>query len=76
MAILYEVDGIHQFFPVRGFEGFMIAIRCHLRPLASQKAQRPNLFYCYFRSPQKFLENFAMEQSSYLFCILGMLAYF
>ena len=32
--------------------------------------------YCYFRSPAKFLESFAMEQSSYLICIIGMLAYF
>jgi ATP-binding cassette subfamily G (WHITE) protein 1 len=54
-----------------GFEGSMIAIYDYDRP--PLECAQP---YCYFRSPQKFLENFAMEQSSYLFCILGMLAYF
>jgi hypothetical protein len=54
-----------------GFEGSMLAIYDYDRP--PLECDQP---YCYFRSPYKFLENFAMEQSSYLICITGMLAYF
>ena len=54
-----------------GFEGSMLAIYDYGRP--SIDCFQP---YCYFRSPYKLLEQFDMNQSSYLICVVGLLVYF
>ncbi|XP_046451696.1 ATP-binding cassette sub-family G member 1-like isoform X1 [Daphnia pulex] len=53
-----------------GFEGSMLAIYYGRPPIDCFQP------YCYFRSPNKLLEQFDMDQGSYLFCIAGLLFYF
>ncbi|XP_046639073.1 ATP-binding cassette sub-family G member 1-like isoform X3 [Daphnia pulicaria] len=53
-----------------GFEGSMLAIYYERPPIDCFQP------YCYFRSPNKLLQEFDMDQGSYLFCIAGLLFYF
>ncbi len=53
-----------------GFEGSMLAIYYGRPPIDCFQP------YCYFRSPNKLLEQFGMSQGSYLLCIVGLLFYF
>ena len=54
-----------------GFEGSMLAIYGYNRPPLSCSKM-----YCHYRSPNNFLEQFDMAESSYYWSVIGMMSFF
>jgi ATP-binding cassette subfamily G (WHITE) protein 1 len=53
------------------FEGSMLSIYGFGRPFLDCSQ-----FYCQFRNPQRFLEEFNMDQNSYYWSVVGLLTFF